>query len=111
MTTASEQLLGYADDPAFHEVPRAELEPLWLAAANERLAEQRERIPVLARLGDDLGITEFDSLSRPHPAAVRALQLQVLSRGVHRQRALESDEPVAGHVVVAAASKASTWTA
>ena len=63
MTTASEQLLGYADDSAFYEVSRAELEPLWLAAANERLAEQRERIPVLARLADDLGIKEFESLS------------------------------------------------
>ena len=63
MTTASERLLGYADDPHFYEVPREELQPLWLAAANERLAEQRERIPVLARLADDLGIKEFESLS------------------------------------------------
>ena len=35
---------------------RADLEPLWLAAANERLAQQRERIPVLGRLADELGI-------------------------------------------------------
>ncbi|HEX9834934.1 MAG TPA: hypothetical protein VGA66_17940 [Mycobacterium sp.] len=62
MTTASEQLVGYANDPRYYEVSRAELEPLWLAAANERLGQQCERIPVLARLTDDLGIKQFESL-------------------------------------------------
>lgn len=63
MTIACQQLLKYADDPRYYQVPRAELEPLWLAAANERLAEQRERIPVLARLCDDQAIKEIQSLS------------------------------------------------
>ena len=49
MTTARERLLGFVNDPKYHEVPRSELEPLWLAAANEQLALQRERIPVLSR--------------------------------------------------------------
>lgn len=63
MTTACEQLLKYAEDPQYYRVPRSDLEPLWIAAANERLAEQRERIPVLARLSDDLAIKEIQSLS------------------------------------------------
>lgn len=45
-----------------YDIPRADLEPLWLEAANERLAQQRERIPVLARLADEKGITEIRSL-------------------------------------------------
>jgi hypothetical protein len=60
--TAREQLLGRLADPEFHEAPRSELEPLWLAAANERLALQRKQIPVLSKLADDLGISEIRSL-------------------------------------------------
>jgi hypothetical protein len=65
MTTAYESLIGLAEVPAAEHPSRAELEPLWLRAANERLAQQRERIPVLGRLVDEIGVTEiraFDDL-------------------------------------------------
>jgi hypothetical protein len=62
MTTARARLLSHVDDPEFHQLTRAELEPLWIEAANEELARQRPRIPVLARLCDDLGITAIASL-------------------------------------------------
>ena len=62
MTTARDELLGHIDDPTYHELTRAYLEPLWLEAANERLALQRERIPVLGKLADDVGISEIRSL-------------------------------------------------
>ena len=61
MTTAYEELMGLADVPAAEHPARAALEPLWLRAANERLAQQRERIPVLGRLIEDVGITEIRS--------------------------------------------------
>ena len=62
MTTARDRLLGFVNDPKYHEVPRSELEPLWLAAANEQLALQRERIPVLSRLAQEQGVEEIRSL-------------------------------------------------
>jgi hypothetical protein len=46
-------------------VTRAELEPLWLAAANDRLQAQRRSIPVLDRVATEAGIDEiktFDDL-------------------------------------------------
>ncbi|CUU56651.1 hypothetical protein Ga0074812_108179 [Parafrankia irregularis] len=61
MTTAHEELLGHVADPRFHELPRTELEPLWIEAAGERLAVQRERIPVLGKLADELGIDRISS--------------------------------------------------
>jgi hypothetical protein len=65
MTTAYQQLMDLVKVPAFYELGRAELEPLWLQAANERLAQQRQRIPVLGRHVDQLGIDvirSFDDL-------------------------------------------------
>ena len=52
MSTAYEQLIAFSDVPPDDWPGRADLEPLWLQAANERLAQQRERIPVLGRLAD-----------------------------------------------------------
>jgi hypothetical protein len=60
MTTAYEQLIALSDDAPDDWPGRADLEPLWLRAANERLAQQRERIPVLRRLADEVGITEIE---------------------------------------------------
>jgi len=56
MSTAWETLVGYLDDDRPFARTRAELEPLWLAAANERLQQQRARIPVLGRLADERGV-------------------------------------------------------
>ena len=61
MTTAHEQLIGLADVPVADRPARERLEPLWLQAANERLAQQRERIPVLGRLAADVGVDEIRS--------------------------------------------------
>lgn len=62
MTTAYEQLIALSDLPE-EDVPKlADLMPLWLRAANERLAQQRQRIPVLARLADEVGISEIRTL-------------------------------------------------
>jgi hypothetical protein len=61
MTSACETLTGMLSSPRFFELHRAELEPLWLEAANERLARQRERIPVLGRLAGELGIETIRS--------------------------------------------------
>lgn len=62
MTTAREELTSYLGSPDFYQLSRADLEPLWLQAANDRLAEQRQRIPVLGRLADELGISELRAL-------------------------------------------------
>jgi hypothetical protein len=61
MTTAYEQLTGLVADSTCYEIPRAELEALWFRAASERLAQQRERIPVLGRLAEEQGIDEIRS--------------------------------------------------
>jgi hypothetical protein len=65
MSTAYETLVALSDADPDDWPTRGELEPLWLQAANERLARQRERIPVLGRLADEVGITtieRFDDL-------------------------------------------------
>ena len=62
MSTAYEQLIAFSDVPPDEWPGRAELEPLWLQAANERLAQQRERIPVLGRLADQVGVTTIERL-------------------------------------------------
>lgn len=61
MSTAHESLIALRSVAAGGTPARAELEPLWLRAANERLAQQRERIPVLGRLADEVGVTEIRS--------------------------------------------------
>src|SRR4051794_22802101 len=62
MTTAYEKLIALSDVPVADHPSRTELEPLWLEAANERLAQQRERIPVLGKLADDVGLKEITRL-------------------------------------------------
>jgi hypothetical protein len=62
MTTAYEKLVALSEVSVSDHPPRAELEPLWLEAANERLAQQRELIPVLGKLADGAGITEVRRL-------------------------------------------------
>ncbi len=58
---AYEELMARVGEPT-EQCSRDELLPMWLRAANERLAEQRRRIPVLGRLVDDLGIEEVRTL-------------------------------------------------
>jgi len=62
MATATSDLVARIDTFRPYECSRAELEALWLQAANERLAQQRERIPVLGRLADELQVGELRSL-------------------------------------------------
>ena len=59
MSAAYETLVGFLHDDRPFARTRAELEPLWLAAASERLQQQRARIPVLGRLADERGIEEI----------------------------------------------------
>src|SRR3954463_8874636 len=61
VSSAFEKLVSHVEDPKFFELTRAELEPLWLEAANERLAQQRERIPYLGRLAEERGIDAIHS--------------------------------------------------
>lgn len=62
MDQATSDLVGRINDFRPYECSRSELEPLWLRAANERLVQQRDRIPVLGRLADDLGIHQIQAL-------------------------------------------------
>jgi hypothetical protein len=50
-----------ASDRPF-EVERSDLVPMWLVAANDLLAERRQRIPVLSRVADSVGIDTISSL-------------------------------------------------
>jgi hypothetical protein len=52
-------------DPFAHSY--AELEPLWVEAFNERLAERREQIPVLAKLCEATGVDQISSLEEIIP--------------------------------------------
>lgn len=61
MPKAYDTLKAFVDAPNFYEVDSGPLESLWLQAANERLTEQRQRIPVLGKLADDLGIDAINS--------------------------------------------------
>jgi hypothetical protein len=60
MSTAYEQLVGLSDVAPDDWPGRADLEPLWLQAANERLVQQRETIPVLGKLADEVGIDRIE---------------------------------------------------
>src|SRR5262245_1874350 len=62
MSTARASLVALREVHPDQWPSRAELEPLWLRAANERLAQQRERIPVLGRVADDVGLVEIQRL-------------------------------------------------
>jgi hypothetical protein len=60
MSTAYEELVALSDVAPDDWPGRTDLEPLWMQAANERLAQQRERIPVLGRLADEVGIDRIE---------------------------------------------------
>jgi len=60
MSTAYDELVALSDVAPDDWPNRAELEPLWLRAVNERLAQQRERIPVLGRLAEEVGIDRIE---------------------------------------------------
>ena len=62
MSTAYEELVALSDVAPDDWPVRAELEPLWLQAANERLAQQRETIPVLKKLADEVGLDRIERL-------------------------------------------------
>jgi hypothetical protein len=62
MVDAMSALVGRIDDDRPFDVDRAELEPLWIEAANQRLQQQRARIPVLDRLASAVGVREIASL-------------------------------------------------
>lgn len=62
MTSACDRLVALVSEPKFHEIPRSELEPVWLDAANEALAVKRTQVPVLSRLAQDKGVNEIRHL-------------------------------------------------
>ena len=55
MSSAIDRLLALADDPGRHDIPPAELLPLQLEAANERLQDRRGRIKLLAKRAEAAG--------------------------------------------------------
>lgn len=59
---ARETLVATIERDRPFAMTRAELEPRWLAAVNERLDDHRVRIPVLGRLADELGIDRVTAL-------------------------------------------------
>lgn len=62
MTTATETLLAYMDQPdPFRGAPDG-LAELQLEAVRERFAQQVQRVPVLARRAKELGVTRIDRL-------------------------------------------------
>jgi hypothetical protein len=67
MGTASEKLCTFLDEPDPFAHSYAELEPLWIEAFNDRLAERREQIPVLAKLCEATGLGEVSSLDEIIP--------------------------------------------
>jgi hypothetical protein len=63
LTDAIELLIALGRSDRQFTVARSELEPLWLAAANIRLREQRQKIPVLDRVATEAGIDEIRSFA------------------------------------------------
>ncbi len=62
MSTAYEELVALSDVSPDEWPGRTDLEPLWLQAANERLARQRDTIPVLKKLADEVGLDRIERL-------------------------------------------------
>jgi hypothetical protein len=62
MASARQELISRVASERPFEVERPALESLWLAAANDLLAERREQIPVLRRVADAAGIEKVSSL-------------------------------------------------
>jgi hypothetical protein len=67
MGSALRGLLERAHEARPFEFDRRELEPRWIEAANERLAERRAQIPVLDALADAAGIREITTLEQLVP--------------------------------------------
>ena len=67
MGSASEKLCSFLEQANPFDHSYTELEPLWIEAFNERLAERREQIPVLAKLCDATGVTEIAELDEIIP--------------------------------------------
>jgi hypothetical protein len=65
--SASEKLCAFLGEPDPFAHSYAELEPLWIEAFNERLAERREQIPVLAKLCEATGVDHIGSLDEIIP--------------------------------------------
>jgi hypothetical protein len=65
--SASEKLCGFLDEPDPFAHSYAELEPLWIEAFNDRLAERREDVPVLAKLCEATGVDRVSSLDEIVP--------------------------------------------
>jgi hypothetical protein len=64
---ASEKLCAFLGEPDPFAHTYQELEPLWIEAFNERLAERREEIPVLAKLCEATGVDQINSLDEIIP--------------------------------------------
>jgi hypothetical protein len=62
MATAVEKLRGLLDDRDLFEQRREDLVPLWIQGLNERLEMGVERIPVVRKLVDSIGLTRIASL-------------------------------------------------
>ncbi|WP_422342773.1 hypothetical protein [Parasphingorhabdus sp.] len=62
MTTATETLLVYMDNPDPFRGAPDKLAELQLEAVRERFAQQVKRVPVLARRAKELGVTEIKTL-------------------------------------------------
>jgi hypothetical protein len=63
MGRVADALVARIDDDRPFEFDRRDLEPLWLEAANERLAERRVQIPVLDAHAKEQGVSELSSLA------------------------------------------------
>src|SRR6476660_5182587 len=67
MGSACDKLCAFLDEPDPFDHAYGELEPLWIDAFNERLAERREEVPVLAKLCESTGIDSVSSLDEIVP--------------------------------------------
>ena len=67
MGSACDKLCAFLGEPDPFDHTYAELEPLWIDAFNERLAERREQIPVLAKLVESTGVERISSLDEIVP--------------------------------------------
>lgn len=67
MGAVADKLCAFLDEPDPFEHTYAELEPMWIDAFNERLAERREQIPVLAKLCESTGVDQVSSLAEIVP--------------------------------------------
>ena len=67
MGAVTDALVGRIDQERPFDFDRHELEPLWIAAANERLAEQRVRIPALDAVATEHEIDQITTFEQLIP--------------------------------------------